>query len=66
FDSNHIATDCPKEHSTCGMCDEQHHTVSCKVEDPNNFHCANCDVKGHASWSQDCPTFLSKWDVFKK
>ncbi|KAG1847161.1 hypothetical protein DFJ58DRAFT_639389, partial [Suillus subalutaceus] len=66
FDGNHMATDCPKEHDICGTCGEQHRTALCKVENPNEFHCANCDTKGHASWSRDCPTFLGKWEAYKK
>ncbi|KAG2339957.1 hypothetical protein BDR05DRAFT_890813 [Suillus weaverae] len=60
FEGNHMAINCLKDHNTYGTCGEQHCTVTCKVNDPNIFHCTNCDVKGHTSWSRDCPTFIGK------
>ncbi|KAG1812203.1 uncharacterized protein BJ212DRAFT_1247207, partial [Suillus subaureus] len=50
FDGSHMATDCPKDADICGTCGEQHRTATCKVDDPNNYHCANCEIKGHAAW----------------
>ncbi|KAG2070545.1 hypothetical protein BDR04DRAFT_1018553 [Suillus decipiens] len=49
FNGNHMATDCPKDTDICGMCGEQHCTAMCKVDDPNNYHCTNCKIKGHAA-----------------
>lgn len=66
FDGSHMATDCPKDADSCGTCGEQHRTAMCKVDDPNNYYCTNCEIKGHAAWSRMCPTFLSKWDAHKR
>jgi len=61
-----MATECPQEEDTCGMCGENHCTTMCRVDDPNCYYCANCKVKGHAAWSWECPIFISKWDQHKK
>jgi hypothetical protein len=57
---------CPKDADICRMCREQHRTAMCKVDDPNNYYCTNCEIKGHTAWSQVCLTFLSKWDTHKR
>ncbi|KAG2051730.1 hypothetical protein BDR06DRAFT_889374 [Suillus hirtellus] len=51
FNSGHIAADCPQEHDTCGTCGAEHRTASCTVDIQELYHCANCKVEGHASWS---------------
>lgn len=65
FNGTHIAAECPQDHDTCGTCGAHHRTATCKVDDPNYFQCANCDCQGHASWSRDCPSFISKWESFR-
>lgn len=65
LDRNHIAAACPQEDETCGMCSEAHRTSLCTITDQNSFHCKNCDTKGHAAWSCECPTFKTKWEAYK-
>ncbi|KAG1886670.1 hypothetical protein F4604DRAFT_1518753, partial [Suillus subluteus] len=65
FDGGHIAAECNQVDDACGTCGAQHRTSACKVEDPGLYHCINCDTKGHASWSRDCPVFIRKWEVHK-
>ncbi|KAG2343928.1 hypothetical protein BDR05DRAFT_883004, partial [Suillus weaverae] len=60
FEGSHIAAECTQEHDTCGTCGTQHRTATCKVDDPNYYQCTNCECQGHASWSRECPTFISK------
>jgi gas vesicle protein len=66
LEGSHIATECPQEHDTCGTCGKEHRTATCQVTNPNDYHCKNCDVKGHASWNRECPSFKSKWEAHKR
>ncbi|KAG2742526.1 hypothetical protein P692DRAFT_201670406, partial [Suillus brevipes Sb2] len=67
FNSGHIAADCPQEHDTCGTCGAEHRTASCAVNSKLRqlYHCANCKVEGHASWSRDCPIFIARWQTHR-
>ncbi|KAG2343433.1 hypothetical protein BDR05DRAFT_841070, partial [Suillus weaverae] len=65
FNSGHIAADRPQEHDTCGMCGANHQTASCALDTLELYHCTNCDVEGHASWSPECPTFTAKWKTHR-
>ncbi|THH14609.1 hypothetical protein EUX98_g9587 [Antrodiella citrinella] len=55
----HVASACKSIHETCGTCGatERHDTAKCPVTDDRDFRCASCNVKGHASWQRQCPTF---------
>jgi len=66
FDGSHVAAECPQEHDVCGTCGAQHHTSTCKVDDPAFYHCINCNSQSHATWSRDCPTFAAKYENYKK
>ncbi|KAJ8584197.1 hypothetical protein M405DRAFT_698144, partial [Rhizopogon salebrosus TDB-379] len=66
FDGSHAAAECPQEHDTCGTCAAQHRTSACKVDDQDLYHCINCDSRRHAAWSRACPTFIEKWNNYKK
>ncbi|KAG2121947.1 hypothetical protein DEU56DRAFT_719367, partial [Suillus clintonianus] len=65
FDGGHIASECKQEHDTCGTCGAQHRTATCGVDQPEFYHCVNCDTDGHATWSRECPFFIKKWESFK-
>ncbi|OCH84245.1 hypothetical protein OBBRIDRAFT_699215, partial [Obba rivulosa] len=61
FDGSHLAKECKHAHETCRMCrDIKHKTSEYTIEDVSKFYCINCKVKGHTSWSRNCPTFLMK------
>ncbi|KAG2749480.1 hypothetical protein P692DRAFT_201656519, partial [Suillus brevipes Sb2] len=66
FDGGHMAADCPQEQDICGLCGEAHRTSECPIDNPENYSCANCKTKGHATWSRQCPIFVQKWDNFKR
>ncbi|KAG1879042.1 hypothetical protein F4604DRAFT_1579341, partial [Suillus subluteus] len=65
FDRGHIAADCPQKHDTCGTCGADHRTSSCSADTQELYHCANCNTDGHASWSRECPIFITRWQVHK-
>jgi len=65
LEGTHIAAECPQEQDICGSCGGPHRTSACSITDPNEYHCKNCDVKGHAAWSRDCPTFKKKWETHR-
>jgi hypothetical protein len=63
FNGRHTAADCPQEHDTCGTCGANHRTASCAVDIQELYHCANCNTDGHASWSCECPIFITRWQA---
>lgn len=65
FENTHMAAECPQEQETCGTCGEHHRTAACQVTAQTEFFCRNCDMKGHAAWSRECPTFTKKWEGHK-
>src|SRR5882724_6339165 len=49
---NHLATECPAEHATFGMCAQCHCMVDCtNLSLP---HCMPCGVDGHTIWDRLC------------
>ena len=54
----HIASICKKTGDTCGTCGKDHRTSACLS--PTLCYCTPCLQEGHASWDQDCPSFISK------
>lgn len=61
FDNPHLARDCRQTHERCGTCgNTEHKTAECKIDDPRDHHCVNCERKGHASWSRECPEFKAR------
>ncbi|KAG1888691.1 hypothetical protein F4604DRAFT_1519551, partial [Suillus subluteus] len=66
YDGSHMATECPNESDSCGTCSNNHCMTTCSTMDQNCYYCVNCKSKGHAAWSQECPTFLGKWEAHKK
>ncbi|KAI0323127.1 hypothetical protein GY45DRAFT_1265101, partial [Cubamyces sp. BRFM 1775] len=57
----HFARECTAPHDICANCAGAHPTRDCGVaDDPNRFHCANCNEKGHAAWDRSCPVLRAK------
>jgi hypothetical protein len=57
FTNEHSAADCPNAHDTCATCGAHHRSSICKVTEEKNYFCNNCNVKGHAAWSRECPLY---------
>ncbi|EJF55684.1 hypothetical protein DICSQDRAFT_17832, partial [Dichomitus squalens LYAD-421 SS1] len=58
YGAGHLAKECPQERDTCGTCAHSHRTADCKIQEPQQYHCVNCNEKGHAAWDRECPVFL--------
>jgi hypothetical protein len=61
---NHMARDCAEPQETCSNCAENHRAEVCTP--PETPKCASCNVRGHASWSRECPIFLRKTEEFNE
>jgi len=57
--TDHLAANCPSK-TICGTCGGDHRTSQCFEENPAAHSCVNCRVRGHASWSRDCPEFTKR------
>lgn len=66
YDGNHTAQHCSGT-ETCATCGSvQHSSRECKVSNPDEFYCVSCNVKGHASWSRECKTYLHETSKLKQ
>jgi hypothetical protein len=58
FDPPHSASEYTNP-TVCSTCGKDHHSEECTVKDPDQFHCANCNITGHGAWSRECEIRLS-------
>ncbi|KDR73225.1 hypothetical protein GALMADRAFT_50088, partial [Galerina marginata CBS 339.88] len=60
-DANHTAAQCTAQEDVCGRCGTiaDHRTKDCKATNPDNFHCPNCNTRGHGAVDRQCPKFLA-------
>jgi len=54
----HLSYDCMQCYDTCRTCAGRHHTTDCT--DSHHPWCISCQMEGHPSWDQQCPTFTHK------
>ncbi|KAF8583134.1 hypothetical protein K439DRAFT_1507237 [Ramaria rubella] len=64
IEAGHLASNCPEQDETCGMCGGSHRTKECGVMDRMGRYCANCRQCGHAAWDRGCPAFAEKFERF--